>query len=95
TVVTLFNLFSNLLIYHYTRDKSPSGYMDALGFRNQWQLRPYETAARSYNVRQTIEIISALRDFDRKTKGVGSRMNEYDLFRDLLFHIFTARGILD
>lgn len=46
TVSTLFNHFSNLLIYHYTRDKSPSGYMDALGFRNTWQLKPYETAAR-------------------------------------------------
>lgn len=94
TVAALFNLFSNLLIYQYTRDKSPSGYMDALGFRNQWQLKPYEAASRNYSVRQTIEIISAIRDFDRKTKGVGSRMNEYDLLRDLLFHIFTARGII-
>lgn len=95
TVASLFNTFSNLLVYQYTRDKSPSGYMDALGFRNQWQLRPYEAASRNYSVRQTIEIISAIRDFDRKTKGVGSRMNEYDLLRDLVFHIFTAQGILD
>ncbi len=95
TSAQLFTTFSNLLIYQYTRDKSPSGYMDALGFRNQWQLRPIETAARNYSVRQTIQIISAIRDFDRKTKGVGSKMNEYDLLRDLVFTVLTARGITD
>lgn len=94
TVSTLFNHFSNLLIYHYTRDKSTSGYMDALGFRNSWQLRPYEAGARAFNVRQTIEIISAIRRFDAGTKGIGSRQNEYALLHDLMFHILTARGVI-
>ena len=90
----LFNHFSNLLIYHYTADKSPSGYMDALGLRAPWALREYETAARNYNVRQTIEIISALREFDCRSKGIGSRQNEYALFGDLIFRILTCSGII-
>lgn len=94
TVSSLFNQYSNLLIYHYTRDKSQSGYMDALGLRSAWGLRVYETAARSYNVRQTIEIISAIREFDTRSKGIGSRQNEYDLLKDLIFHILTARGFI-
>lgn len=94
TVSALFNQFSNLLIYHYTRDKSPSGYMDALGLRSQWALKGYEIAARNYNVRQTIEIISAIREFDTRSKGIGSRQNEYDLLQDLVFHILTARGFI-
>ncbi len=94
TVSSIFNQFSNLLIYHYTRDKSQSGYMDALGLKNAWHLRGYEIAARNYNVRQTIEIISAIREFDTKSKGVGSRQNEYDLLKDLAFHILTARGYI-
>lgn len=94
TVSALFNHFSNLLVYHYTKDKSPSGYLDALGFRNAWQLRPYEAAARAFNVRQTIEIISAIRRFDAASKGIGSRQNEYDLLHDLMFHIITARGVI-
>lgn len=94
TVSSLFNQFSNLLIYHYTRDKTQAGYMDALGLRNAWGLRVYETASRSYNVRQTIEIISAIREFDTRSKGIGSRQNEYDLLKDLIFHILTARGII-
>lgn len=94
TVSSIFNQFSNLLIYHYTKDKSQGGYMDALGLKNAWHLRGYETAARNYNVRQTIEIISAIREFDTKSKGVGSRQNEYDLLKDLAFHILTARGYI-
>ena len=94
TVSSLFNQFSNLLIYHYTRDKTQSGYMDALGLRNTWGLRVYEAAARNYNVRQTIEIISAIREFDARSKGIGSRQNEYDLLKDLMFHILTARGFI-
>ncbi|MDE6823220.1 MAG: DNA polymerase III subunit delta [Duncaniella sp.] len=94
TVSSLFNQFANLLVYHYTRDKTPAGYMDALGLRATWALRSYEMAARNYNVRQTIEIISAIREFDTRSKGIGSRQNEYDLLKDLIFHILTARGII-
>ncbi len=94
TIATLFGRFQNLLIYQYTKDKTPAGYMDALDLKNQWALRDYETAARNYSVRQTIEIISAIREADAKTKGIGSRQNEYDLLKDLIFHILTARGII-
>lgn len=93
-VSSLFNQFSNLLIYHYTRDKSQSGYLDALGLKSPWALKGYETAARNYNVRQTIEIISAIREFDTRSKGIDSRQNEYDLLKDLIFHILTARGFI-
>lgn len=94
TISSLFNQFSNLLIYHYTRDKSQSGYMDALGLKSPWALKGYEMASRNYNVRQTIEIVSAIREFDTKSKGIGSRQNEYDLLKDLIFHILTARGYI-
>lgn len=94
TATVLFNHFSNLLIYHYTRDKSTSGYMDALGLKSPWALRSYEASARSYNVRQTIEIISAIREFDSRSKGIGSRQSEYALLKDLVFRILSSRGII-
>lgn len=93
TVASLFGLFSNLLVYQYTRDKTPSGYMDALGLKSQWALRRYEDASRNYTVRQTIDIISAIREFDARSKGVGSRWDEYSLLRDLVFRILTTAGI--
>lgn len=91
-VSAMFSLFANLLVYHFTRDKSQQSLMAALGLRSPWQLRNYETAARSYNAYRTIEVISAIRRFDAFSKGVGSRQNEYDMLRDLVYHIFTAPG---
>lgn len=95
TVSTLFNHFSNILIYHYTADKTKNGYMNALGFRNEWRLKFFEAAPKAYNVRQTIEIISALRECDTRSKGIGSRQDEYQLLHDLIFRILTARGVID
>lgn len=93
TSAALYNFFSGVLIYHFTPSKSPSDKMAALGLKWQGQLKDYETGARNYNAYITIGIISELRKFDRMTKGVGSRQNEYDLLHNLLYRILTLRGI--
>ncbi len=88
----IFTSVSNLMIYHYTRDKSPASAMAALGFKWQGQLKNYEIGAKNYNAFKVIEIISALREFDTRSKGIGSRQSEWDLLRDLMFRITTAEG---
>lgn len=93
TTTVLFNFFSGLLIYHFTSSKSPSDKMNALGLKWQGQLRDYEVGARNYNAFITIGIISELRKFDRMTKGIGSRQNEFDLLHNLLYRILTLRGM--
>lgn len=93
TTSALFNFFSGLLIYHFTPSKSPSDKMAALGLKWQGQLRDFETGARNYNAYITIGIIAELRRFDRMTKGIGSRQNEYDLLHNLLYRILTIRSI--
>lgn len=92
TVGILFNYFSNLLLLHFCRDKSERAMAAELGFKSTYALMDYRPGLRHYNAYRTIEIISAIRDFDRKAKGVGSRQNEYDLLHDLIFHILTAPG---
>lgn len=92
TASALFSFFSNLLIAHFTRDKSPQSLMSALGIKWQSMLVKYEKGMRTYNAFKTIEIISALREFDVKSKGIGSRQNEYDLLHNLIFHILNAPG---
>ena len=95
TVMTssqLFRFFSNLLIAWFTPDKSDNSLMTALGFKSPYALRSYRDGMRCYNAWQTIEIISAIRRFDTASKGIDSRADEYDLLRELLFHIINARG---
>lgn len=95
TIVTgtvLFNFFSNLLLCLYTPDKSDNALCAALGFRSPYQLIDLRSALRWYNAWHVIEIISAIRQFDAQSKGVGSRQDSYDLLHDLIFHIFHPIG---
>lgn len=94
-VSAVFSFFSNLLIYQFTRDKSQSSLMSALGLKWQSQLNRYTQGARNYNAYKTIEIISAIRAFDTHSKGIGSRQNEYDLLHDLMFRIVTCSGNIE
>lgn len=94
TVSAIFNYFANLLILHFTKDKSPMSLMGAIGLKWQSQLRNYEVGMRNYNAYKNIEIISAIRDFDAKSKGIGCRQPEYDLLHDLVFRIIYARGVI-
>lgn len=90
---TLFSGFSELMVYHFLRDKSPNSVMGALGYKWSSMVARIERAAKAYNARMVIDIIAALRDADRKMKGIGSRQDPYDILRDLVFYILTTRGI--
>ncbi len=91
----LFGYFSDLLICQFSSDRSERGLMDALQAKSAWAIRKYQLGLTKYNAWQSIEIIGALRDFDRKSKGCGSRQDEYSLFRELVFHILSAPGKID
>lgn len=90
TTAVLFKFFSQLVVAHFTPDKSDRGLMEALQLKNQYALREIRDALNMYSSRQSLAAISALRDFDCKSKGIGSMQNEYDLQRELIFKIFTV-----
>lgn len=92
TTATLFNYFSKLLLAHFVSDKSQSALMEAVGVKWASGIQPYVRGLRNYNVYMAMEIISAIREMDVKSKGIGSRQNEYDLLHDLAFRIVTCRG---
>ena len=92
TASNIFSDFAQLLTAQFTRDKSPSSLMAALGLKWDKQLTRFTMGMRNYNAYQTIEIIASIRTFDANIKGVGSRQNEYDLLHALLFRILNARG---
>lgn len=94
TTSALFNFFSDLLVAYYAKDKTDQGLMSALGLKSAYPLRRVRAGMRSYNAFQVIEAIWALRQFDVRSKGNGSRQNEHALFRELMFHMLTAPGDL-
>lgn len=90
TTALLFNLFSNLLIAYYARTTDERVLMEQLRFKTPYQLKDIHLAKSKYNARQTFNIICFIRDFDAKSKGVGSNKNEYELLEELCYKIFSC-----
>lgn len=87
TIASLFSYFSKLLTYHYLTDKSKNSVAAALKI-NPYFVRDYETAAMTYSVTKTLQVVSLLRIFDMKSKGAGDVGSEAgDLLRELVFKI--------
>lgn len=88
TLSVLFNFFSNLMICYWAKDKSENGIAAELGFRNNYQARDYVSALKKYNAFKSMEIISLIRTYDAKGKGVDTPSTpDGELLRELLFKI--------
>src|SRR6185437_5501327 len=80
------NFFSKVLIYHYVKDKSPQNLARELSV-SPYFVKDYEQAACSYNYGKTMQIISCLREYDVKSKGVDSNTDHEGLMKELIFKI--------
>lgn len=88
TMSVLFNFFSNLMICYWAKDKSDKGLAAELGLRSPYQGRDYAQAIRNYNAFKCMEIISLLRTYDAKSKGVDNvSVPDGELLKELLFKI--------
>ena len=90
SVSILFSFFSNVLLAATASDKSPEGIMDLVGTRSIWRARKFLDAARMYNTRSLVNIIGYLRECDTRSKGIGSRQDQYALLKDLVYKILHA-----
>ena len=78
------NFFSKVLAFHYIKDRS--NIARELGV-SPYFVKDYEQAARSYNYGKTMRIISYLREYDLKSKGVDSNAEDGALLKELMFKI--------
>lgn len=90
TTSILMKYFSQLVVAHFTQDKSDASLMEALQLKSPYALKEIREGLSMYSVRQSLAAISALREFDCKSKGIGSFQNEYELQKELMFKIFTV-----
>ena len=88
TLPVLFNYFSNLLICYYSKDRSESGLMTALGLRGTYQVKDYLLGMKNYPAMKVFNLISDIRTTDAKSKGVeNSSATDADLLKELLYKI--------
>lgn len=88
TLPLLFTFFQNLMISYYAPSKTEQGICEALGLRSPWQAKDYVTAMRNYTGVKVMQIISAIRQADAKSKGVNNAFeSDGDILKELVFFI--------
>ena len=88
TLVVLFNFFSNLMLAYYAPVKTEEGVAAQLGLRSSWQAKDYVAAMRMYSGIKVMQIISDIRMFDARSKGVdNSSVSDADLLKELVSRI--------
>jgi len=85
-ISSLFTYFSQLLKIHSLKDNSQGAIASALGI-NPYFVKDYLPAKNNYPLMKVIYIISLLREFDLKAKGVNSTASEDQLLKELTFKI--------
>lgn len=87
TVSLLFAFFSQLLQFHGLTDKNPRNVASTLGI-NPYFVNEFINAARNFPMKKVSAVIATLREFDVKSKGVGSNaISQGDLLKELVVKI--------
>ena len=85
TITSLYYFFAKVLTYHFLTDKSRNNVASVLKV-NPFFVKDYELTARKYSKGKVIAIISYLREYDMKSKGLGSATTSHgDLLKELIF----------
>ncbi len=87
TISNLYYYFMKILTYHFLEDKSQNIVASSLQI-NPFFVSSYVAAARQYPVKKVVEIMSVLREFDMKSKGMGSVSSDMaDLQKEMIYKI--------
>ncbi len=87
TIINLFNYFSKVMTYHYLNGKSDREVAAILKI-HPYFVSDYANASRVFNKGRLVHLISLLREYDVKSKGVGNvSTSEGQLLKELIYKI--------
>lgn len=87
TIAILYNYFSKLMHYHFITDKSERNVAAELRV-NPFFVKDYALASKHYSAGKVARIISHLREYDLKSKGVNNASaGDGELMRELIYKI--------
>lgn len=86
-IAMLYGFFVKIIMVHSAEDKSKMSLAALIGV-NPYFVQDYLDAARNYPQNKCIHIISFLREYDAKSKGIDSpSMDDLELMRELMYKI--------
>ncbi len=89
TIISLFSYFSKILTYHTLdhKDKSKKKVASVLKI-NPYFVPEFEQAAKKFKYLKTVQIISLLREYDLRSKGLGNTSaDDGQLLKELIYKI--------
>jgi len=88
TISTLYHFYSKVLAFHFLKNKSDRRNVASTLKVNPYFVGDYEKAAKQYNPKKTVEIISMLREYDLKSKGFNNVSTTHgELLKELVYRI--------
>ena len=87
TIPALFNFYHKMLRYHLSPEKSKETQASIFGKLPPSILERNVRNAMSYTVPQLTNIISVLREYDVKSKGVDSTSGDAELLKELIYKL--------
>ena len=87
-VGALYNYFSKLYICQFLRNSPDDAWVKALKLRNNWFLKEYKAAIRTFNKPKTEHALAVIKEYDLKSKGVDRDSTpEGELVREMVWKI--------
>ena len=87
TISSLYSFYSKMLAYRLAPDKSPETMAKIYGNIHPYILKINTEYAQRYSIVNLTKIVSLLREFDMKAKGVDSSSGEEELLKELIYKI--------
>lgn len=88
TVANLFYYYNSLLLFLLSPDKSKMAQKAIFGYnKSDAQLSREASIASRYSQATLIKIISVLREFDARCKGIDNETSQEDLYKELVYRI--------
>ena len=88
TISIIFDFFNKLLLFHTNSSLNDTRIASLLGI-NPFFIKEYKMASKNYDLKQVVNIISILRDYDMFSKGVGIKKADPSLLKELLVKIIN------
>jgi DNA polymerase-3 subunit delta len=91
-IQNLFNFFTQLLIYKQnSKGKTEAELLKLMHLSHAFFLKQFQQADKNYPISSVINIISLLREYDMKAKGVGNRsFEQQELLKELIVRILKS-----
>ncbi len=92
-VGALYNYYSKIYTLHFLKNSSEQDILKSLKLRSSYFLRDYKQTARYYNRLQTEQVLSLLKEYDLKSKGVNfNNVHQFEgeLKKELVWKILNV-----